>query len=149
MLAGLNFSWATVNFSVSFSQKLALKISSGVKLTWSSAMLVILNLTRGLLSLSSMQLPAFFFVGNHSKISSRPYFHWVTGEITHAGCWENMFKFFIKLIFSFWVRRHVRCWKTTIMTDINTEVSIRLSIKHYLKWKSKCNRKLCFVESLC
>ena len=106
MLAGLNFSWATVNFSVSFSQKLALKISSGVKLTWSSAMLVILNLTRGLLSLSSMQLPGFF-VGNHSKISSRPYFHWVTGEITHAGCWENMFKFFIKLIFAFWERRQI------------------------------------------
>ena len=104
VLAGLNFSSATVNFYVFFSQKLALEKSSGVRLTWTSAMLVILNLTRGLLSLTSMQLP-FFFFGNHSKISSRPYFHWVTGELTHAGCCENMFKFFIKLIFSFCVRR--------------------------------------------
>ena len=47
-------------FSISFSQKLALEMSSGVRLTWSSAMLVILNLTRGLLSLTSMQLPVFF-----------------------------------------------------------------------------------------
>ena len=60
VLAGLNFSWATVNFYVFFSQKLALEKSSGVRLTWSSAMLVILNLTRGLLSLTSMQLPFFF-----------------------------------------------------------------------------------------
>ena len=60
VLAGLNFSSAAVNFSVSFSQKLTLEISSGVRLTWSSAMLVILNLTRGLLNLSSMQLAGFF-----------------------------------------------------------------------------------------
>ena len=57
-----NFSWETVSFSVSSLIKLASGISSGVRATWSSAMLVIFNLPRGLLSLTSMQLP--FFSGN-------------------------------------------------------------------------------------
>ena len=56
-----------------------------------------------------MQLPGFFWGGGGfaEKISSRLYFYWFTGEITHAGCWENMFKFFIKLIFAIWVRRQM------------------------------------------
>ena len=55
-------SWETVSFSISSSIKLAPGMSSAVRSTWSSAMLVILNLPRGLLSLTSMQLR--FFSGN-------------------------------------------------------------------------------------
>ena len=38
-------------------------MSSGVRSTWSSAMLVILNLPQGLLGLTSKQLPVFSGIG--------------------------------------------------------------------------------------
>ena len=50
-------------FFIYSSIKLALRMSSGVRSTWSSPMLVILNLPRGLLSLTSMQIPVFSGIG--------------------------------------------------------------------------------------
>ena len=59
-----SFGWAMVNFSISFSIKPAPGMStSGIRSTWSFAMLVLLNLPRGLLSLTSLQLPFFSAIG--------------------------------------------------------------------------------------
>ena len=70
-----NFSWETVSFSISSSIKLAPGMSSGVRSTWSSAMLVILNLPRGLLSLTSMQLRFFFFLETDYCVRTRFFFN--------------------------------------------------------------------------
>ena len=61
-----------VNFPISSSLKLAPGMSSGVRSTWLSAMLVISNLLWGVLSLTSMQLPFFFW--NRSVTEIKPSF---------------------------------------------------------------------------
>ena len=72
--------WLEAGWSNSSFSLLAPGMFSGARSTWSSAMLVILYLPRGVLSLTSKQLPVFFWNRSiwhlHMYLHHRKFFFW-------------------------------------------------------------------------